>query len=69
MTLCCIPFRQSDGRGKETRSTRCWLARESRSLRPPDCDGILTATVTGLATERIRRNVLSGLIHEYERAA
>jgi len=42
----------------------------ARDLRPPDCDGILTATVADLATERIRRHkVLGGLIHEYERAA
>jgi putative transposase len=40
----------------------------ARNLRPPDCDGTLTATVTGLATARIRRRkVLGGLIHEYER--
>ena len=42
----------------------------ARNLRPPDCDDITTATVTDLATARIRRRkVLGGLIHEYERAA
>lgn len=42
----------------------------ARSLRPPDGGDIITAPVTGLATARIRRReVLSGLIHEYERAA
>jgi putative transposase len=41
----------------------------ARNLRPPDCDDIKMALVTGLATARIRRhNVLGGLIHEYERA-
>ncbi|MGH3297749.1 MAG: transposase [Trebonia sp.] len=42
----------------------------ARNLRPPDCDATITATVTGLATGRIRRRkVLGGLIHEYEQAA
>jgi putative transposase len=41
-----------------------------RNLRPPDHDHITMAAVTDLATVRIqRRNVLGGLIHEYERAA
>jgi transposase InsO family protein len=41
----------------------------ARSLRPPDGDGV-TASVADLATARIlRREVLGGLIHEYERAA
>jgi putative transposase len=40
-----------------------------RNLRPPDGGGI-TAPVTDLATARIlRRKVLGGLIHEYDRAA
>jgi putative transposase len=42
----------------------------SRDLRPPDHDDSSTAPVADLATARIRRrNVLGGLIHEYERAA
>ena len=42
----------------------------ARNLRPPDCDGILTAPVTDLATARIRRHkVLGGLIHEHRRSA
>jgi transposase InsO family protein len=42
----------------------------ARNLRPPDCDDIITAPITDLATARIRRReVLGGLIHEYERAA
>ena len=41
----------------------------ARNLRPPDCDDT-TATTTDLTAARIRRRkVLSGLIHEYERAA
>jgi putative transposase len=41
----------------------------ARSLRPPDGDGV-KAPVADLATVRIlRREVLGGLIHEYERAA
>ena len=41
----------------------------ARSLRPPD-SGIVRDTITDLASVRIRRRkVLSGLIHEYERAA
>jgi putative transposase len=40
----------------------------ARNLRPPDNDGG-TAPLTDLATARIRRRqVLGGLIHEYERA-
>jgi transposase InsO family protein len=42
----------------------------ARNLRPPDCDHLITVPATSPATERIRRrNVLGGLIHEYERAA
>ncbi len=42
----------------------------ARNLRPPDCDDVSAAPVTGLAAVRIRcRKVLGGLIHEYERAA
>jgi putative transposase len=42
----------------------------ARNLRPPDCDDSITAPVTDLAAARIqRREVLGGLIHEYERAA
>jgi putative transposase len=42
----------------------------ARNLRPPDCDDITMATTTDLAATRIRRRrVLSGLIHENERAA
>jgi putative transposase len=41
-----------------------------RNLRPPDSDRVPAALVTDLATGPIRRrNVLGGLIHEYERAA
>ena len=42
----------------------------ARSLRPPDGDDITLAPVTNLTTAWIRRRqVLGGLIHEYERAA
>jgi len=42
----------------------------ARNLQPPDRDRIITVTVTGPATARIRRRkVLGGLSHEYERAA
>ena len=42
----------------------------ARNLRPPDYDATITATVTGLATARIRRRkVLGGLVHECEQAA
>jgi putative transposase len=42
----------------------------ARNLRPPDCDLLIAVPVTGPEMERIRRrNVLGGLIHEYERAA
>ena len=42
----------------------------ARNLRPPDADDIATASVTDLAATWIRRReVLGGLIHEYERAA
>jgi len=42
----------------------------ARNLRPPDSDRVPAALVTDLATGPIRRrNVLGGLIHEYERAA
>jgi len=42
----------------------------ARNLRPPDADDTATVSVTDLAAARIRRrNVLGGLIHEYERAA
>jgi putative transposase len=42
----------------------------ARNLRPPDCADVAVAPVTDLATARVRRrNVLGGLIHEYERAA
>jgi hypothetical protein len=41
-----------------------------RDLRPPDHDDAIPAPVTGLAGAGIRRrNVLGGLIHEYEQAA
>jgi len=41
-----------------------------RNLRPPDHDASITASVTDMATARIQhRNILGGLIHEYERAA
>jgi putative transposase len=40
------------------------------NLRPPDSAHIPAAPVTDLATARIRRRqVLGGLIHEYQRAA
>jgi hypothetical protein len=42
----------------------------ARSLRPPDGDDTALTPVTDLATARIRRReVLGGLIREYERAA
>jgi putative transposase len=42
----------------------------ARNLRPPDADDTATVPVTDLAAARIRRrNILGGLIHEYERAA
>ena len=42
----------------------------SRNLRPPDGGDGITAPATDLATGRIlRRKVLGGLIHEYDRAA
>ena len=42
----------------------------ARNLRPPDCGDSITASVADLATARIRRReVLGGLIHEYEQAA
>jgi putative transposase len=42
----------------------------ARSLRPPDHDPGTPVTVACLAPARIRRrNVLGGLIHEYQRAA
>ena len=41
-----------------------------RNLRPSDHDDGIAAPLTDLATARVRRrNVLGGLIHEYERAA
>jgi transposase InsO family protein len=42
----------------------------ARNLQPPDSGDISAAPVIGLATARIRRReVLGGLIHEYEQAA
>jgi putative transposase len=42
----------------------------ARNLRPPDAGDPAAARVTDLAAVRIRRrNILGGLIHEYERAA
>jgi putative transposase len=42
----------------------------ARNLRPPDTGNFVKAPVTDLATARIRRrNILGGLIHEYEQAA
>jgi len=42
----------------------------ARNLRPSDAGDTVTAPVTDLAAARIRRrNILGGLIHEYERAA
>jgi putative transposase len=41
-----------------------------RNLRPPDAGDTATAPVALLAAARIRRrDILGGLIHEYERAA
>ena len=39
------------------------------NLRPPDRADRITAPATGLATVRIQRHKVLGLIHEYERAA
>ena len=45
-------------------------AGRARNLRPPDCADITTVAVTDLTTATIRRReVLGGLIHEYEKAA
>jgi putative transposase len=42
----------------------------ARNLRPPDAGDTASAPVTNLAAARIRRrNILGGLIHEYEQAA
>ena len=42
----------------------------ARNLRPPDCREVAMAPIADLATTGIRRReVLGGLIHEYERAA
>ena len=42
----------------------------ARNLRPSDRDDVVAASGTDLAAARIgRRQVLGGLIHEYERAA
>jgi putative transposase len=42
----------------------------ARNLRPPDAGDTASAPVTNLAAARIRRrNILAGLIHEYEQAA
>ena len=42
----------------------------ARNLRSSDAGDTATAAVTDLAAARIRRrNILGGLIHEYERAA
>jgi transposase InsO family protein len=41
----------------------------ARNLRPPDHDDNATAPATNLTARIRRRNVLGGLIHEYERAA
>ena len=42
----------------------------ARNLRLPDCADITTVAVTDLTTATIRRReVLGGLIHEYEKAA
>jgi putative transposase len=42
----------------------------ARNLRPPDAGDTATAPVTDLAAARIRRrNILGGLIREYERVA
>jgi putative transposase len=45
-------------------------AHRARNLRPPDADDPGAAPVADLAAARIRRrDILGGLIHEYERAA
>jgi putative transposase len=41
----------------------------ARNLRPPDAGDTATVPMTGLAARIRRRNILGGLIHEYERAA
>jgi hypothetical protein len=42
----------------------------ARNLRPPDTGDVIKAPVADLAAARIRRrNILAGLIHEYEWAA
>lgn len=40
-----------------------------RNLRPPDCRDIAMASIADLATARIRRREVLGLVHEYERIA
>lgn len=46
------------------------ISHRAGNLPPPDRDRIITVPVTGLATAWIRRReVLGGLIHEYEQAA
>jgi putative transposase len=42
----------------------------ARNLRPPDSDDIVSGLATGRAVAGMRRrNVLGGLIHEYQQAA
>ena len=54
-----------------TSATITGIARTGpRQQRPPDCADITTVAVTDLTTATIRRReVLGGLIHEYEKAA
>ena len=41
----------------------------ARTVQPPDCDDITATAATVLTTAKVRRRqALSGLIHEYERA-
>lgn len=66
--------RQLSGRVRRDHAGRLWFTALSglvnRDLRPPDHYDASPAPATGLASARIRqRNVLGGLIHEYQQTA